>query len=123
MKAVLVVDQGDVKFLRSGQQVQLILSQYRDQRINGVITEISRDELTRLPRELSKTNGGPVAALPLPDGTERPLLKSYEATVPLDSVRDVKFLPGMYGFAKVRVGNATLATRIWRQIQTVLNFR
>ncbi len=123
MKAVMVVDQSDVKFLRPGQSVELVLNQYRDQRIQGEVKDVSRDELTNLPRELSKTNGGPVAATPLPDGTERPLLKSYEAIVSLEHVTDPILFAGMQGTAKIRVGEATLASRVWRQIQTTLNFR
>ena len=123
MKAVLLVDQSDVKFLQDGQPVQLVLDQYRDIRIHGEIEGVSRDELDSLPRELSKTNGGPVASMPLPGGGEKPLLKSYEATVPLSHVSDVELIPGMFGTARVRVGEATLAWRLWRKLQTVINFR
>ena len=122
MKAVLLVDQSDVKFLKEGQPVELVLTQYRDQRIRGEIETFSRQEIELLDRELSKTNGGPVAAMPIPGG-EKPLLKSFQATVPLSHVTEVKLLPGMFGTARVRVGDATLAWRVWRQIQTVINFR
>ena len=123
MKAVLVVEQGDVKFLQPGQRTQLMLFQYPDTRIEGELQDVSRDELTVIPRELSKTNGGPVSVLPLPNGGERPLLKSYEATVILDQATNIKLLPGMHGSAKILVGDATLASRVWREIQLVLNFR
>lgn len=123
MKAFLVVDQSDVKFLKPGQQVQLVLNQYRDKRIHGELKNVANDELLQLPRELSKTNGGPIAPLPQPGGSEKPLLKSYEATVALDHVTDLDLMPGMYGSAKIRVGEASLGWRLWRQIQTVVNFR
>ena len=122
LKAVLVVEQSDVKLVAAGQDVQLIAHQYRAQRIQGTVAAISRDPLEILPRELSKTNGGPVAGMPTPDGLETPLLKSYEATVPLYN-EGPELVPGMFGTARVQVGTATLASRLWRQIQTVINFR
>ena len=122
LKAVLLVDQSDVKLLKESQAVQLVLNQYRSRRLYGAVTEISRDELDRLPRELSKTNGGPVAGTPLPSGYEKPLLKVYEATVPLET-SDIKLVPGMFGTARIEVGTSTLANRTWRFLQTVINFR
>ena len=103
--------------------MQLVLNQYRDQKINGELRDVANDELAELPRELSKTNGGPVAPLPQMGGQERPLLKCYEATVSLSHVSDLDLLPGMHGSAKIRVGEASLGWRLWRKIQTVLNFR
>ncbi|MFN3194108.1 MAG: biotin/lipoyl-binding protein [Aureliella sp.] len=121
-KAVLLIDQSDVQLLSPGQQVKLVVHQYRNKRLNAMLKAVSQNPIEVLPRELSKTNGGPVAGMPTPEGLEEPLLKSYEATVPLSDV-DIKLQPGMFGTARVEVGRATIAYRIWRYIQTIINFR
>ena len=122
MKAVMVVDQGDVKFIQPDQNVDLVLNQFRDRRLSGKVRDVSRDELPWLPRELSKTNGGPIAGVPDLEGRERPLLKAYEATATLQPNEEVKLFPGMYGSAKVRIGNMTLGWRMWRALQQMINF-
>lgn len=122
MQAVLVFEQSDAKFLSAGQEATLQLNAYRGKSITGEVYRVSHEELTRLPRELSKTNGGELAATPMANGNERPLLKSFEASVAIDS-EDIKLLPGMHGVAKVRVGSSSVGSRLWRQLQTMIKFR
>ena len=123
MQAILVFEQSDAKFLSEGQETTLQLNAFRGKSLTGKVDRVSQEELTSLPRELSKTNGGDLAATPLPDGTEQPLLKSFEASVRLIEVDHVKLLPGMHGIAKVRVGSSSIGSRVWRQLQTMLKFR
>lgn len=123
MQAVLVFEQSDAKFLSEGQEATLQLNAYRGKSISGKVDRVSQEELTSLPRELSKTNGGEMAATPLPDGAEQPMLKSFEASVPLTEVEKMKLLPGMHGIAKVRVGSSSIGSRLWRQLQTMIKFR
>lgn len=123
MKAMMIVDQSDIKFVKPGQPVQLVLNQYRDVRLRGNVSEVSGDELKHVPRELSKSNQGPVAVNTQLDGTEPPLITSFQATVPLDNIEEVDLAPGYYGRAKIKVGQASLGWRLYRYVQTVVNFR
>ncbi len=123
MKAVLVIEQSDIKFLKPDQTVQLVLNQFRDTRIRGKIKSISSIELQHVPRELSKTNNGLVAVNPQKDGTEPPLITSYEASVSLSHLDFIDLRPGYYGQAKVKVGQASLGWRLWRYVRKVVNFK
>ena len=123
MKAMLVVDQADAKFVAPGQEVTLMLEGQAGNKINGEIEFVSRNVLTELPRELSITNGGPIAAKPGPGGQETTLLPQYEATVGLEDVESIELLPGFRGFAKIHVGTAPLGKRFIRYLKTVINFR
>ena len=123
MKAMLVVDQADAKFVIPGQEVTLMLDGQASEKINGEIEFVSRNVLTELPRELSITNGGPIAAKPGPGGRETTLLPQYEATVGLGGVDSVELLPGFRGFAKIKVGSAPLGKRFIRYLRTVVNFQ
>ena len=123
MKAMLVVDQGDAKFVTPGQEVTLMLDGQAGEKLSGEIEFVSRNVLTELPRELSINNGGPVASKLGPDGRETTLLPQYEATVGLGGVEAVELLPGFRGFAKIHVGTAPLGKRFWRYLKSVINFQ
>lgn len=123
MKAMLVVDQADAKFVVPGQAVTLMLDSQVNEKIGGEIEFVSRNVLKEIPPELSITNGGPIAAKPGPGGIETTLLPQYEATVPLNDVDSVELLPGFRGFAKIHVGTAPLGQRFLRYLRTVINFR
>ena len=127
MEARLVIDQSDIQLVRPTQPVTALLNQDRTQFLETQITRVSQDELMQVPRELSQTNHGPIAVKPLLNGGEQPLLKSYEAYAALDSrwleSKQVQLVPGMSGYAKIRVANATLLQRGYRAALTVINFR
>lgn len=122
MKAVLLVEQSDVQFLTAGQGVQLMLDEYRGERLDGAVQNVSRNQLSELPHELSTTHGGPVGGAPTPQGGERPQLTYFEAFVPLNHA-PVELTPGFRGVAKVRVGQASLGWRFLRLLRTVFFFR
>lgn len=122
MKAMLVIDQADAKFVAPGQAVTLMLDGQASEKIGGEIEFVSRNVLQEIPRELSITNGGPIAAKPGPGGRETTLLPQYEATVPLSNAK-AELLPGFRGFAKIHVGTAPMGKRFWRYLRTVVNFR
>lgn len=123
MKAMLVIDQADAKFVQSGQPVKLMLDEYAGQTLSGDIQFVSRDPLELVPRELSINHGGSVATKPTVNGNEAPLLPAYEASVLLNDVESVELLTGFRGVAKVRVGTAPLGKRLLRYLSTVVNFR
>lgn len=128
MEAIFVVDQTDIKLLKPGQKVIVLSRQFRDVFLQTEISFVSQDELINVPRELSQTNGGPVAVKPdTALGIERPILKSYEAHARFHADElargDVRLLPGMRGLAKIRVGQASLGSRVMRYLSTIINFR
>ena len=126
-ETIIVVDQSDVKLIESSQQAQLVLEQYRDRVLNCSVSYVSRNELSDVARELSQTNGGPIAVKPSPMGGEKPVLKLYEvhAVISTDEVRDKQIVlaSGYYGVAKIRVGQASLGHRALRYLRNLINFR
>jgi putative peptide zinc metalloprotease protein len=122
MQATLVVDESDIKLVAEGQEVQLMFDEIPGERFNARVANVSRDALSELPRELSITNGGSVAAEPRGDGSESPLLTSYEVAVPLANV-DCKLLTGFRGTAKIKVSELPLGQQLVRYIRTVVKIR
>lgn len=124
-EAVMVVHESDVQLLKQGQRVILLLEQYRHKSFIAELHHVSNDELTQVPRELSQTNGGPLAVSP--DGTERPILKHFEAkanfTINEMKAKEVIALPSFHGIAKIRVGNTSVAERVRRALTKIINFR
>lgn len=123
MKAMLLIDQSDAKFITAGQNVSLMLDEHIGEVIKGEIEFVSRDALSQVPPELSMTNGGPIATKPSPSGIETPLIPIYEAAVSLKDSGDAKLLTGFRGQARIHVGTASLGQRLMRYVMTVINFR
>lgn len=127
MEAIFVVDQSDIKLVAAGQDVIAQCQAYGDKLLRTKISFVSQDELTNVPKELSQTNGGPVAVKPDASGNEKPVLKQYEARAQFNPGQlqelDLQLLPGMRGQAKIRVGKASLGTRLRRYLSTIINFR
>ena len=122
MQATLVVNESDIKLVSAGHEVQLMFDELPGERFTAQVANVSRDSLSELPRELSITNGGSVAAEPRGDGSESPLLTSYEVAVPLTN-DDSKLLTGFRGTAKIKVSELPLGQQLVRYLQTVINFR
>jgi len=122
MQATLVVDESDIKLVSEGQKVELMFDELPGQRFAAEVANVSRDSLSELPRELSITNGGRVAVEPRGDGSEAPMLTSYEVAVPIANA-DSKLLTGFRGIAKIKVSELPLGQQLVRYIQTVVNFR
>ncbi len=122
MKAVLLLEQSDIQFIQPGQKVQLILDEFRYRRLNGLVENVSRNQLGALPPELSTTHGGPVGGTPSASGAETPQLTYFEATVPLHDLA-LDLTPGFRGNAKIRVGQASVGWRMLRLLRTVFFFR
>lgn len=121
LTAMLAVPQDDLRFLQMGQMAQLSLKAYRGERCTGEVAHVATKPMESLPRELSATNGGPIA--PSTSGSnEAPMLTFYDAAVALNDSTS-RVLPGMIGKAKIRVGSSTLASRAYRSLVTVFRFR
>ena len=124
-EASIALDQSDVALIKEGQPVKFCIEQHRDQIAHGEILFTSREELETVPRELSQSNGGPIAIKPSADG-EQPLMKLFEvyATVDSNPSNDELHLgEGFYGSAKIKVGNASLGEMLVRYVRNLVNFR
>lgn len=121
MQATLVIDQGDIEFIRPGQYVQIKLDAFTGTTLEGEIDEIAEVEMQALPPSLANQAGGGVATQPDASGTPRPLSTSYVARVPLDNA-DQLLQPGMRGRAKISTPWQTLGQRCWRLIVRTFRF-
>lgn len=124
-EASVVVDQADVQLVAADQAVSIMLEQSAGKRFTGKVVEISQDEITLIPRELSQTNGGPIAVKPSPDGGERPLLKSYEIYAdlpPVDATANQNLGSGFHDKAKILPGNAVIQDLLKMKILFILAF-
>lgn len=124
LKAVTLIEENNAQLIEQGQNAIVLLNQLRYKRIVGTVSQVSSVELTYLPREISKTNGGFIAGEPNIDGTEKPLLRMYEATIefePHDLQNQVR--PGFFGQSRITVGKASLGWRSYRYVTGLINFR
>ena len=122
----LLIEQADIGLVQPGQPVTLVLEQFRKHYLRTTIEFVSRDELKQVPRELSQTNGGPIAVTPGASG-EEPVLKLYQAKSELFASdlesRGVRLQPGYFGTAKIRIGDSSIGAQLLRYFRTVINFR
>ena len=122
LQATLIVDDSNVKLVSAGQKVQLMFDEFPGERFECEVANVSRERLAELPRELSINFGGSVAAEPGLNGREKPLLSSYEVSVPISNDEN-RLLTGFRGTAKIQVSELPLGQQLVRYIQTVINFR
>ncbi|MEL7498505.1 MAG: HlyD family efflux transporter periplasmic adaptor subunit [Planctomycetota bacterium] len=126
-EAIVVIDQSDVQLVKPEQPVKMLLEQSRSRLVSGSVVSVAQDELSTVPRELSQTNGGPVAVKPSADGQETPVLKLFEVYAKFDMAKlkesDVTLASGFYGEAKIHVGQASLGSMTMRYLRNLINFR
>jgi len=123
MKAIVVVEQADAVLVQAGQPVRLMVAELPGVELSGVIERISQDQMQGVARELSVNNGGAIATKPSPDGGEQPMLRYYEATVPIEFDSDRSVLSGFRGTAKIKIDSAPLGQRLIRYVNQVIHFR
>lgn len=114
-KAMLVIDQGSLEFIKPGQPVTILLDQDAGHQLSGVIESVARKELTYVPPALSNKHGGQIPTLTESGGLERPQSVVYQATVLIDDPRQ-ELRPGAIGQAKIKVGQQTVANRVGRYL-------
>jgi putative peptide zinc metalloprotease protein len=120
LEAFLVLDQGDVKFVRKGQRVRLKLDELPGRILQGTISEIAKTDLKVAPRELAT---GKELALRVDEaGIPRPTETSYQARVALDE-HGHRLLTGTGGRAKILVDRQSLGRRLSRSLSRTFNFR
>ena len=113
LEALLAIDQADIEFITRGNQVELWLCQTPGELFSAEIDLISPVEMQEAPRALSSANGGYLATTKGPDGNDVPRSATFQVRVPLEQV-DSMIANGSTGMARIRTGNQTVGSRIWR---------
>jgi putative peptide zinc metalloprotease protein len=122
MRAILCVPQSDIKLLATDQSAEVTFNSFRGETCTGSVANVANRPVQMLPRELSATNGGLVAAKPSSNVSgETPMLTHFEVTVEFEN-DDLRLVPGMTGQASVKVGSASFATRTYRALSNVFKF-
>jgi len=125
LEAVLIVDQGDVEFVRKEQEVSIKLDSYADKTLKTQVIEIAKIDLTTAPPGLSAQAGGQLATRTDASGRQRPQSTSYQARAPLDALDDAEkqlLRVGLRGRAKIDAGWQPLGARIWRYLARTFHF-
>ena len=123
MKARLAIDQSDVEFVESGQAVALMLDERPGVRLDAKLNSVAQDPMTEIPPQLVQATGGPLVTKMDSTGNETTMFPTYEASVSLDHLERESLMTGYRGSAKVRVGSASLGSRTWRYLKTIINFK
>ncbi|MBW3599121.1 MAG: HlyD family efflux transporter periplasmic adaptor subunit, partial [Planctomycetes bacterium] len=121
LEAVLAVDQGEIEFLRPGQQVDLVLAPSRTQKITTQLEHVSAAQMLAAPKSLTSRGGGTLAAVDDAAGGLRPLQATWQASAPFTDDAGL-LVPGVTGRARIHAGRQTLGQRLWRTLCATFNF-
>jgi len=113
MEAVLIIDQGDVQFVREGQTVRLRLDERPGEILTGVVQDVAQIDLKVTPRELLQHEDLPTRMNE--QGRPELVSTSYQARVELD-VEEAQLLAGTTGTAKIETAPRSLASRAARYL-------
>lgn len=121
-RAVLVIDQSDMEFIKPEDFVYLKFDLHPGDASEGKITTISKSQLQSLPPGLTSSAGGSIAAKPDASGMQVPLSTTYQADVLITKPpRDLR--SGMRGRARVYVGSRSAGSRLWRYLVQTFHFK
>jgi putative peptide zinc metalloprotease protein len=118
MEAMLVIEQSEIPFVRSGQRVRLRIDQGPVGIISGIVSEVAKTDAGDIPDSLAK-----LLDLPLRRDAKTGLKAAatyYQARVKLEP-SDLPLAVGMHGQAKILADWQPLAERLLRWLQ--LTFR
>ncbi len=113
LEAVLIIDQGDVQFVREGQKVRLRLDEHPGEILTGLVREVAAIDLKVTPRELLKHEDLPTRMDQ--QGRAELVSTSYQARVELDP-HEATLLNGTTGTAKIETVPQSLASRLSRYL-------
>ena len=122
MDAALVIDQGEMDFVRPGQIVDLKLDALPGDTFESEIKELSYEKLIYASKQLSNKHKGEVETATDETGMEKPISTLYQAEARLANAEGV-IRPGMRGRAKIHAGYQTLGQRFWRFLTRTFNFK
>jgi putative peptide zinc metalloprotease protein len=119
-EAVMLVEQTEVAFLKTGQPVAIKVDGLPQQTLRGKITEIAKSEAEQPPHQLLVTKGGELPAKFNPDGSVDLSTTYYEVRASIDTadedpaVREV-LRAGYRGRARIQCGTWTCWNYLVRQ--------
>ena len=121
MEAILSVDQSEIEFVKSGQEVELFPTALPGDTIEAPVSEISTTKMKSVPKALSSRFGGDLISSQNEEGTDVPQSTTYQVSVPFDS-QAALFVDGGTGKAKIRAGSQTIGRRLIRLLQKTFRF-
>ncbi len=121
VEAILVVDQSDIEFVRTGQPIEIFVEHLPLREFESTVDQISKTKMTASPRKLSSKSGGDLVTRTDRSGQEQPLSTSYEISAPLEDLEGILRIGGT-GQGRIYVGNDTIGQRSWRYICQTFNF-
>jgi putative peptide zinc metalloprotease protein len=122
LEAVLIIDQGDVEFVREGQKVWIRLNSHPAVTFESEIEQVAANELEMAPPGVSRNHGGPLATVTdRQTGAQRPQSTAYPAWAKIDQ-KGQALQNGMLGQGKIQTESRTLGYRVVRFLATTFNF-
>lgn len=112
MQAVLAIEQEDIEFIQTDQNVQLWVTQLAGQTLQSETEQISPVKMEIVPKALSSRYGGAVLTNTNRQGQDEPANTTYQVSVPVNLRSGL--LNGSTGKAKVHVGYQTVGQKLWR---------
>ncbi len=112
-EAILAIDQSDIEFVASGNDVRLWFRQSPGGLLESTIDVISPVEMRYVPRGLDSRRGGDLLTTTDEGGRDVPVSTTYEVRVKLPHCGPY-VESGATGLARVRTGHLTIGQRLWR---------
>jgi putative peptide zinc metalloprotease protein len=126
LEARLLIDQGDVEFVRAGQEVEIMMAQSASVVYVSKLERVAPKDTKVSPRHLSSQNSGELPTQISPTGVAEPLNTVYDALVPLDKPLENDphrlLRVGLVGRAKIHTDPRTIGARVWRYLERTFNF-
>ena len=121
LEAILAVSQDDIDFVEPGRTVEIFLDELPAETFVGRIDHVAVDDMKTTPLSLSSKAGGEILTRTDPNGRERPINTTYQASVAFEANAGTVFA-GVTGHAKVHTAPRTIAFRAWRYVCRTFNF-
>ncbi|MEQ8785662.1 MAG: hemolysin D [Pirellulaceae bacterium] len=122
LEVSMIVDQGDIEFVRRDQPVRIKLESHPSVEFDSKVSDIARVDLKETPAALSIQAGGDLPTkTDQRTGAQRPISTSYQAEAPLEDFRTPVPI-GTRGQAKIFTGWQPLGVRIWRTVARTFHF-
>jgi putative peptide zinc metalloprotease protein len=123
LEALLLIEQGDLEFVRPGQEVEILLAQSAGFVYVSTLERVASVDRKTSPIHLSSQNGGDLPTQISPAGVPEPLNTVFEALVPLPENDPHGLLRvGLVGRAKIHIDPRTLFERAYRYLAKTFNF-
>jgi putative peptide zinc metalloprotease protein len=122
LEVAMVVDQGDIEFVRKDQPVRIKLESHPGEEFESHVSDIARIDLKEAPPSLSIQAGGDLATrTDTRTGAQRPISTSFQVEAPLGQFASPVPI-GTRGQAKIFTGWQPLGVRIWRTVARTFHF-